>query len=135
MSDDPDYRRGYELRIKPDALEEIGEATDYIERESPAGALQWVEGLWELLDQLAERPTGYGHAREDPDATPPRVPVRQVIYHCHRIVFAVADADRVVLVLHVWHVSPPGYSAQSASLTHPALARPGGRRGIRRSFR
>ncbi len=66
----------------------------------PQGALRWVEGLESAIDSLREFPSRCALA---PEAGFFEREVRQLLYHSHRVLFAI-DADEV-LVFHIRHGS------------------------------
>ena len=84
------------LRWSPLALSRAAEIVDYIARDRPQAALDWLLGLQERVASLVELPM-QGH--EVPEWVEPSL--RQVIYGDYRIIYEVdANAVDILTIKH-----------------------------------
>ena len=78
------------------ALERAGEIVDYIGKDRPRGAVEWLDGLERRLSALPNLPE---QGRVVPEWHEPTV--RELIYHRHRIIYGVhADHIEVLTIRH-----------------------------------
>jgi plasmid stabilization system protein ParE len=94
--------KAYRVVFEANALEDGHKAADYIALKSEASAVAWFEGLQNAIASLASMPTRCGLARENKDVGEP---LRQFIYHSHRIVFQVDEEIAVVRILFIRHAA------------------------------
>jgi plasmid stabilization system protein ParE len=84
----------------PDAEADILAAHDWIARESPDGAVLWVNGLESAIASLRRLPRRCPRA---PESEAFLLEIRQLIYKSHRVLFTIEA--RSVVVLHVRHAA------------------------------
>jgi len=72
------------------------------EQQSPAAARRWLDGLYAAIKALAEAPHRFAVI---PEAEELGFAYRAFVYHSHRVVFAVHDADGRVIVHRIYHVA------------------------------
>jgi plasmid stabilization system protein ParE len=94
--------KAYRVVFEANVLEDAFEAADYIASKSKARSDAWFEGLRNAVASLTSMPTRCGFARENKDVGEP---LRQFIYHSHRIVFQVDEEMAVVRILFIRHAA------------------------------
>lgn len=92
----------FDVITSPEAQRNITTAYRYIQREAPGNALRWKAGLRAAIESLDLMPTRCGVA---PEAEHLNRPLRQMIYHSHRIIFLIDAPRNVVRVLYVRHAA------------------------------
>lgn len=63
-------------------------------------AERWLSGLENLIDTLSEMPTRFRVVDEQEDFD---IPLRQVVYFSHRVIFHASEETQTVHVLRVYH--------------------------------
>ena len=81
------------------------EARDYAafvreERQSPDAARQWLEGLYATIRELADLPERFSVI---PEAEELVFPYRSFVFHSHRVIYAVYEAEQLVIVHRIYH--------------------------------
>jgi len=80
----------------PKALFRAAEIVDFIAAERPQAALEWIDGLQERVESLAELPQ---QGRAVPEWY--ELSVRELIYSGHRIIYEVAaEYVRILTIRH-----------------------------------
>ncbi|MFL5382020.1 MAG: type II toxin-antitoxin system RelE/ParE family toxin [Longimicrobiaceae bacterium] len=74
------------------ALERVVEIGEYIARDRPNAAADWVEGIFAAVRPLARFP---GSGRPVPEFK--RTDLREIIYESHRVIYR-TDSDQVLIV-------------------------------------
>lgn len=67
---------------------------------SPNAAVRWYDGLIDEMNGLSELPTRFPVIAE---AEVLGFPYRCLIYHSHRVIYAVHEEDNLVIVHRVFH--------------------------------
>lgn len=86
--------------MTPQAQEDIREAFLYIQARSPENAERWLRRLYGAIERLETLPERCPWARERAYLGEP---LRQMVFHSHRLIFEVHRAARGVTVLHFRH--------------------------------
>lgn len=82
------------LLWSPLALERVNEIADFIARDRPIAAEQWVEGIFTAVERLGEFPLS---GREVPEVRRPDL--RELLYGNYRIVYRVEPEKVSVLTV------------------------------------
>ena len=91
----------YNVIIQDSATLDAGDYGGWIKQKSGATpADRWLTGLESLIDSLAEMPTRFRAIDEQEDFD---IPLRQVPYHSHRVIYHVNEETQTVHVLRVYH--------------------------------
>ena len=90
----------YAVDISKPARQNIQVIYDYLCREAPVVADDWIDGLLEAIESLGSFPRRCSLAPENSDHPEE---IRQLIYSSHRILFAIGKQR--VHVLHIRHCS------------------------------
>jgi plasmid stabilization system protein ParE len=88
----------YRVEITAPAETDVEEAYLWILKNSPAAAIRWRNGLYEVAQALETFPHRFGMA---PEAAAVDFELRQFVYKSHRILYTVKED--VVYILHVRH--------------------------------
>lgn len=88
----------YRVELTEPAKQEIAQAEDWIDAESPAAAERWIEGLYDALDGLRTMPARCSLAPENENHAEE---IRQLIFGRYRVLFTIFPSR--VLFLHVRH--------------------------------
>lgn len=103
----------YRVEIAPDAYDEIDRVFEWIAKESPSAAADWLNGLFERLHSLATHPRRFPIAPEN-DVFEDEI--RQLLHgtkhHAYRVLFAVAGST--VYIVHVRHAARRYLQADSS---------------------
>lgn len=92
----------YRVFVTPSAETDLDGYASFLQRRSERRAREWLAGAWKLILSLADSPQRFAVIAES-EGLP--VEIRDILYHSHRIVFWVNDADATVHVLRVWHAA------------------------------
>lgn len=92
------YRIGITRSARRDAQEYAAFVRD--EQKSPEAARRGLDGLYAAIKELDEAPLRYSVV---PEAEELGFPYRSFVYHSHRVVYAVDEAERRVTVHRVYH--------------------------------
>ncbi len=92
----------YRVIVMPAAQRDLEEHADLIADDSKRRAQRWLLGAWEKIFALSENPNRFSVIAESEELG---TELRDVIHSSHRIVYRVRDADAVVAVIRVWHMS------------------------------
>lgn len=78
----------------PLAIERAGEAAEHIARNRPRAAAEWVEGLFDRMEGLADFPE---QGRTVPEVGRPEI--REVLYGAYRVIYRVDPRRGVALTV------------------------------------
>ncbi|MBS1701516.1 MAG: type II toxin-antitoxin system RelE/ParE family toxin [Armatimonadetes bacterium] len=67
---------------------------------SPESARKWLDGLYDEIKSLAKMPNRFPIIPESDELGSE---YRSLLYHSHRVIYAVQEADSLVIVLRVYH--------------------------------
>jgi plasmid stabilization system protein ParE len=91
----------YRVRILPGALQDAKNYYKYIEEDSPGNAVNWFNGLFDVVDSLAMMPKRCPVA---PETSIVGQEVRCLLYcKYYRILYSIEE--RVVRIYHIRHTS------------------------------
>lgn len=77
----------------PIALERIEDIAQYIAEDKPGAAVEWVDGIFDTVDRLADFPES---GRVVPEVGGRRI--REVIFGTYRIIYSVRDQVDILTV-------------------------------------
>lgn len=92
----------YSIQITLPARQEAWDYAAFIrdEQQSPDAARRWLDGLYTAIQELTEAPHRFAVI---PEAVELGFPYRSFVYHSHRVIYAVHDADGRVMVHRIYH--------------------------------
>ena len=82
------------------------------EHRSPEAARRWLDGLYSAIAELADAPNRFAVI---PEAEEPGFPYRAFVYHSHRVVYAVHEAEGRVMIHRIYHGARRPLTAQELS--------------------
>ncbi|MCW3061718.1 MAG: plasmid stabilization system protein [Capsulimonas sp.] len=103
----------FRVEITDPAGDDIADAITFISRDSVEAAAKWFAGLQTLIFSLKESP---GRFAVVPEAIELQTPYRSALYHSHRIVFRIDDANRIVYVVRLYHGARQSLTNDDVSL-------------------
>ncbi|MCC5854020.1 MAG: type II toxin-antitoxin system RelE/ParE family toxin [Alkalimonas sp.] len=77
----------------PLALERVEDIAQYIAQDKPSAAVEWVEGVFDTVERLADFPES---GRVVPEVGGRRI--REVIFGTYRIIYSVSDQIDILTV-------------------------------------
>jgi len=82
----------YDIQITLPARQDARDYAAFIrdEQQSTAAAGRWLDGLYAAIKELAEAPHRFAVI---PEAGELGFPYRSVVYHSHRVIYAVNDTE------------------------------------------
>ena len=92
----------YEVILLPRAGRDIEEFVDFIGlvKNEPQSAKRWFDELSGRIDSLSNQPERFALI---PESSRFEFGVRQILHHSHRVLYAVDEERRRVVVLRIWH--------------------------------
>jgi toxin ParE1/3/4 len=90
--------RPLKVEFSPTALSDLEDIADYIARDNPIAAEQWVDKLVEAAEKIASHPRS---GRAVPEIGDPRI--REVIVREYRVVYRVEEKRLLVLTVIEGH--------------------------------
>jgi plasmid stabilization system protein ParE len=92
----------YKVRITEPAKRDAHEYAAYIldEHQSGEAARKWLLGLYDKIKKLSSHPSRFAVI---PEAEELGYPYRSFVYFSHRIVYAVHESEKVVVVHRIYH--------------------------------
>lgn len=85
----------YVVNVTDEVIADIRDAFHYIHQRSPQNAITWLQGLYDAIDSLETMPDRCPVIREQQAFDEE---LRNLVFHSHRIIFTINDADSVVEV-------------------------------------
>ena len=67
---------------------------------APEAARRWLDGLYSAIGELAEAPSRFSVI---PEADELGYPYRSIVYHSHRVIYAVDESERRVVIHRIYH--------------------------------
>ena len=92
----------YRIQITRPARQDAQDYAAFIrdEHQSPDPARRWLDGLYAAIKELAELPQRFSVITEAEELG---FPYRSFVYHSHRVVYAMHEADQLVIVHRIYH--------------------------------
>ena len=92
----------FEVISTPAAESDVREVILYISRQSILAAAKWLMGFEDALEKLSEFPLRF---MPFPEEQTGGNLYRSCLYHSHRIIYRVDEANKVVYIVRVYHVA------------------------------